>query len=146
MHWLAFFVLQSINARNSSKDYPQAKQYGRNALILTVLNITFSLCLALLIIGLTVGLVCINPADYSYDYYNGYVHLVYYGKLVCMYAYDNASIDIIIYHNDDQYYFIGVCSQEWNFMKPKFNIFITLSAVIIVIVCVLTAFKYYILW
>ena len=59
--------MQSINSKNS-KNYPQAKQYGRNALILTVINIIFTLCLILLIIGLTVGFICayIYPGDYYY--------------------------------------------------------------------------------
>jgi hypothetical protein len=71
--------MQSINAKNS-KNYPQAKQHGRNALILTVINIIFTLCLSLLIIGLTVGLTCANPANsyYSYSYsYSKYKILVY---------------------------------------------------------------------
>ena len=55
--------LQSIDSRNDKK-YPQAKKYGRNALILTVFNIIFSLCLALWIVGLTVGFACTNPGDY----------------------------------------------------------------------------------
>ena len=61
-----YIILQSMNAKNS-KNYPQARQYGRNALILTVLNVIFTLCVALLIISLTVGFICANTG-YYYSY------------------------------------------------------------------------------
>ena len=63
-----------MNARNN-KDYPQAKQYGRSALILTLINIIFTMFLVLLTVGLSVGFACANPSNYAY-YYS------YYGK--CM--------------------------------------------------------------
>jgi uncharacterized membrane protein YhdT len=56
-----------MRAKNTYfKDYPQAKKYARNALILTVLNIIFTLCMALIIIGLTVGFQCVS-ASYRYN-------------------------------------------------------------------------------
>lgn len=58
-----------MRAKNTYfKDYPQAKKYARNALILTVLNIIFTLCMALIIIGLTVGFQCV-----SIGYYGEYI-------------------------------------------------------------------------
>ena len=65
-------ILQSMNARNN-KDYPQAKQYGRGALILTLINIIFTMFLVILTVGLSVGFACANPSNYAY-YYS------YYGK------------------------------------------------------------------
>ena len=41
---------QSINAKGN-KDYPQANYYGHYSLTMTVLNIFFTLCTALLITG-----------------------------------------------------------------------------------------------
>lgn len=57
--------IQSISAKGS-KNYPQAKQYGRNALILTIVNIIFTMILTLLIIGLTVGYSCADGSAYNY--------------------------------------------------------------------------------
>ena len=54
-----------MNAK-SSKNYPQAKRHGRNALILTILNIIFTMFLSLLIIGLITGYSC---ADYRRSSY-----------------------------------------------------------------------------
>lgn len=68
--------MQSMNAK-SSKDYPGAKRHGRNALILTIINIFFTLLLALLITGLTVGFECAQLRYYSYYSYSSY----YYRKL-----------------------------------------------------------------
>ena len=48
-HW----SFESLNARN--KDYPQAKNYGRYSLMMTVLNIFFTLGLAMLITSFAVG-------------------------------------------------------------------------------------------
>ena len=56
-----------MNAKKS-KDYPQARKYGRNALILTIFNLTFTLCMALLMIGLIVGTQCAQA--YRYGYYS----------------------------------------------------------------------------
>ena len=60
-----------MNAK-SSKNYPQAKRYGRSALILTILNIIFTMFLTLLIIGLITGYGCAdyNPSSSSF-YYRG---------------------------------------------------------------------------
>ena len=79
MVWICFFhdlplisnltILQSITARNS-KNYPQARKHGRNALILIVLNIIFTLSLVMLFIGLSVGFNCANPESGS-RYYSG---------------------------------------------------------------------------
>ena len=58
-----------MSAKNS-KNYPQAKQHGRSALILTILNIIFTTILSLLIIGLVTGYGCAEPLrDYSYSSY-----------------------------------------------------------------------------
>ena len=45
---------QSLNEK-SNKDYPQAKNYGKYSLTMTVLNIFFTLGMAQLITGLVVG-------------------------------------------------------------------------------------------
>ena len=66
--------MQSMSARNS-KNYPQAKQHSRNALILTILNIIFTMFLSLLIIGLVTGFRCAHY-DYYYSYY-------YYSRKLC---------------------------------------------------------------
>ena len=49
--------MQSMSAKNS-KHYPRAKAHGRNALILTVLNIIVTMFLSMLIIGLLAGYGC----------------------------------------------------------------------------------------
>ena len=70
-------ILQSMNAKNN-KDYPQAKQYGRGALILTLINIIFTMFLVILTVGLSVGFACANPSNYAYSYYYGkYITLVW---------------------------------------------------------------------
>lgn len=56
-------TFQSLNAKGN-KDYPQAKNYGKYSLTMTVLNIFFTLCMALLITGLITG--CYRPY-YYYD-------------------------------------------------------------------------------
>ena len=61
------FLMQSMNAKGS-KNYPNAKQYGRNALILTIINIMFTLLIAALVTGLAVGFECADPPFYSYSY------------------------------------------------------------------------------
>ena len=67
--------IQSVRAKNTySKDYPQAKKYAWNALILTVLNVIYTLCVALVIIGLTVGLRC--TSYYSSEYTSESVYRV----------------------------------------------------------------------
>ena len=68
-------ILQSISARNN-KNYPQAKQYGRNALILTVINIIFTMFLVMLTVGLSIGFACANPVNYGY-YYSGECMILY---------------------------------------------------------------------
>ena len=60
--------IQSMSAKNS-KNYPQAKRHGRNALILTILNIIFTMFLCLLIIGLITGFHCVDYNSYYYNYY-----------------------------------------------------------------------------
>ena len=57
------FTIQSINTRND-KNYRQALQYGRTAFILTVINIIFTLFLALLVTAMIVGAACVNPYAY----------------------------------------------------------------------------------
>ena len=57
-----------MNAK-SSKNYPQAKRYGRSALILTILNIIFTMFLSLLIIGLIAGYGCADYRPSSRYYY-----------------------------------------------------------------------------
>ena len=65
-----YTCIQSMSAK-SSKNYPQAKRYGRNALILTILNIIFTMILSLLIIGLVTGYSCAQyTRSYSYSYYS----------------------------------------------------------------------------
>ena len=57
--------MQSMSAKNS-KNYPRAKEHGRNALILTVLNIIVTMFLSMLIIGLVAGYGCAyNNNSYS---------------------------------------------------------------------------------
>ena len=58
------YILQSQTSINS-KNYPRAKQYGSYALILTVINIIFTMILGLLTTGLIVGYVCADPNSYS---------------------------------------------------------------------------------
>ena len=48
-------VSQSMNAKHN-KDYPKAKNCGKYSLLLTTINIVFTLLVAMLIVGLTVGL------------------------------------------------------------------------------------------
>lgn len=63
------YATQSVRAKNTYfKDYPRAKKYARNALILTVLNIIFTLCMVLLILGLTVGFQCASQYGFSSEY------------------------------------------------------------------------------
>ena len=47
----------------ASKNYPQAKLHGRNALILTILNIIFTMFLSLLIIGLVTMAIAVLTTD-----------------------------------------------------------------------------------
>lgn len=64
-----FYAKQSVRAKHRYfKDYPQAKIYARNALILTVLNIIFTLCMALLILGLIVGFRCASQDGFRSEY------------------------------------------------------------------------------
>ena len=57
------FMMQSMNAKGS-KNYPNAKQYGRNALILTIFNIFFTLMIALVFTAFFLGFVCAHPSSY----------------------------------------------------------------------------------
>ena len=66
---------QSTNAKYN-KDYPKAKDYGKYSLLLTTTNIVFTLLVAMLIVGLTVGLV--GRCSYYYPYS---------GRLICAYLY-----------------------------------------------------------
>ena len=47
----------------NSKNYPQAKRYAKNTLILTIVNIIFSMLLALLTTDFTVGFQCADPGS-----------------------------------------------------------------------------------
>ena len=50
----ALHIIQSMNSK-SNKDYPRAKKYGKYAFLLTVCDVFFTLCIALLITGPVVG-------------------------------------------------------------------------------------------
>ena len=54
-YYTKIFITMQSTYEKSSKNYPQAKKYGRNALILTVLNVVFTLSVSLLITGLSLG-------------------------------------------------------------------------------------------
>ena len=69
MHSIVY--LQSMNSV-SSKNYPRAKQYGKNALILTILNIIFTMFMAMLMTGLITGLICADPSSYYAYYFSRY--------------------------------------------------------------------------
>lgn len=75
---------QSLNAK-SNKDYPQAKNYGKYSLTMTVLNIFFTLGMALLITGLVVG--CTRSYYYYYGYgstYGDSLSKLKFGKKLCL--------------------------------------------------------------
>ena len=65
---LLIVIMQSVSAKNS-KNYPQGKRYGKNALILIIVDIIFTMFLALLISGLTVGFICTDSGSYYHYRY-----------------------------------------------------------------------------
>ena len=67
-------TFQSLNAKGN-KDYPQAKNYGKYSLTMTILNIFFTLCMGLLITGLVVGCYPYYSYYYSYGYNCTYIHV-----------------------------------------------------------------------
>ena len=84
--------MQSVSAKNS-KNYPQAKQHGRNALILTIVNIIVTALLAIMSIAIFFGVFC---ADYRDDY-SPYDYKRYLGK--CLVDYDCNNVMILIVQN-----------------------------------------------
>ena len=62
-------MMQSMSSKGS-KNYPNAKRHGRNALILTITNIFFTMMIALLTTAFVMGFVCVRDVGlntYSYD-------------------------------------------------------------------------------
>ena len=84
--------MQSVSAKNS-KNYPQAKQHGRNALILTIINIIVTALLSIMIIAIILGVYC---ADYRDNYYSPYDYKRYLGK--CLVDYDSSMILLLFVH------------------------------------------------
>ena len=78
--YILYACIQSISAK-SSKNYPQAKRHGRNALILTIVNIIFAMVLSLLIIGLVTGSCAEYIPSYSYVSYASRSRIYYDGKI-----------------------------------------------------------------
>ena len=108
------FFFQSLNAK-SNKDYPQAKNYGKYSLTMTVLNIFFTLCLGLLITGLVVG--CTGS---SY-YYNSTYSLVYAVKSNEIIE-TRASILILFYKFGTKYTILIICLSFANISHKCFKI------------------------
>ena len=67
--------MQSLRAKRS-KNYPAARMHGRNALILIVLNIIFTLCVGVAVIAWITEYACISSNFYGqngellYYFYN----------------------------------------------------------------------------
>ena len=95
-------MMQSMSAKGS-KNYPRAKQHGRNALILTIIDIMFTLLIAVLATGLTIGFECAYIPSYYYTYgYSIYSKFLNYTDSTLMYVKSSpASIHIVFLYDTD---------------------------------------------
>ena len=57
--------MQSSNAKETN-NYPQAKRYGKLSLIMSIINISFTLLVSALIVGLVSGYLCADPYDWGF--------------------------------------------------------------------------------
>ena len=68
-------------------NYPQAKLYGKYALILIIFDIIITMFLALLMIGLIVGSICADINNFYNYYVRSYGELGGISKLYLVYRY-----------------------------------------------------------